>query len=198
MQEIEPDLTPNEMQDNTSATPIQQIQTIDTEISVSEIAQALPPVIKTSFSVFDVQKMEAMFSLKLMSKFMLPQDQINDILFFSTSIQNAKLDIIKQSLQNNYSSEEKIQEICRDIDIVGSAAGLGEKISTHYKRQQYIQTHFDYVQPRRQPIKNAEGIEVAFYMDLPIYETLRRFLADPTLRRYIIKDCIIPAKFSVF
>ena len=175
------------MQDNPVPSPTLLPQPAN--LQISETAQT------SNLSVFDTQKMEGLFSLRLMAKHSLAQEVVDDILNYSQTIHAAKLNVIKASLQKCYINDQNIQDICRDIDILDSATTLGDKIATHYMREQYISMRFDYIKPRRQEIKTED--KISFYYDLPVAETMARFLRDPTLRRYIIKEAGFPARDSV-
>ena len=168
-----------------------------TNLQISETAQTSNPTSSgaQNLSVFDTQRMEGIFALRLMAKHSLAQDVIDDIFNFSQTIHVSKMSLIKTSLQKLYVDDQNIQNICRDIDILDSATTLGDKIATHYMREQYISMRFDYIKPRRQEIKTED--KISFYYDIPVVETMARFLRDPTLRRYIIKEVGFPARDSV-
>ena len=183
------------MQDNAVAFPTLLPQPANLQISETAQTSILTSSGAQNISVFDTQKMEGLFSLRLMAKHSLVQDVIDDILNYSQTIHAARLNVIKDSLQKCYVDDQNIQNICRDIDILDGATTLGDKIATHYMREQYISMRFDYIKPRRQEIKTEES--VSFYYDLPVVETVARFLRDPTLRRYIIKEVGFPTRYSV-
>ena len=62
-----------------------------------------------------------------------------------------------------------------------------KKISTHYKRTQYLKKRFEFVEPIRIEIGKIRD-KVSFYMCLPVKKTLSRLLNDKSLRKYMIND----------
>ena len=145
-------------------------------------------------SVFQIHKLEAMFALKLMAKHMLSQEVVNDIINFSNNIHSSKINVIKTALKRQNVSED-MTNLCEQIDRIEAISGLNDKISTHYKRLQYLKKRFDFVEPRKIEIGRKRG-KVCFYMSLPVTETLSRMLSDKSLRRYIINNLVLPTKES--
>ena len=64
------------------------------------------------------------------------------------------------------------------------------------KREKYIETNFDYIPPVPIPIGKI-GNKMSFFQYLPVKETLRRLVSNPSLRKYIVNYVSFSAEPSV-
>ena len=73
------------------------------------------------------------------------------------------------------------------IKLIDNSVGLNDELLTHYKRQKYLHTHFDFIDPEPIPIGTKNNRTSNLYT-LPIQKTLGRLIRNESLRRYIIKE----------
>ena len=139
----------------------------------------------------NIEQREARFALKLTSKYMLTRDAVADILTFCDEIHASKIDLINEKLEQKFSLEEDIgiRKVTNTICQYDNVIGLKDELSTNYKCDKYLKTHFKLIQPVKVMIENGKG-ESSFYYRLPVIKTLGRLLQDNSLRKYLIQQPI--------
>ena len=135
-----------------------------------------------------IDRVEASFALKVSCKDLLPQDVVNDIFAFCSQIHSMKLEVITSELKELFANKNnvKIQDVTETISLVDHVTGLGNSLTTHYRRDQMLKTKFNFIEPVRVPIgKNDDDVD-CFYYSLPISKTLDRLLSDGSVRSLVI------------
>ena len=80
----------------------------------------------------------------------------------------------------------------RRVDFSNSLKKFDLRINILYRREKFIATNFDYVEPETIPI-DTKKTKLAFFQYLPVKKTIRRTLSDESLRKYIIRDIAFTA-----
>ena len=134
-----------------------------------------------------IEKNEALFALKLSSKYLLPIEVVNEIFSFNKDIHTLKMEFVTSKLKHSFSEEDtlKLCEVTETIDLCNHFAGLGDKLTTNYKREKVLNCRFDFIQPQKVIIGRIKN-EVCFYYSLPIVKTLSRLMNDNSIRDFLI------------
>ena len=142
---------------------------------------------KLSESHSNIERREALFALKLTSKYMLTREAVADILTFCEDIHVSKTELIGEKLTQNFSSPNNIdiQKVTSAIHQYDNVIGLKDQMLTEHKRDKYLKTHFEFLEPVKVLIV-GENNQTSFYYRLPVVKTLNRLLQDKSLRKYLI------------
>ena len=130
-----------------------------------------------------------------MSKDLLPQVLVDNIIKFCESIHSQKLEMISLQLQNRFGHEENIDidKVTENISLFDSVVGLKSELSTNYRRNKHLRSQFKFIDPEPITIAIVDNVRY-FYYYLPVTETLKRLLRDDTLRKFIINDVIVTSQ----
>ena len=180
----------------------------------------LPPIIEDSDSIHDepevqintaeklleqeksamtaLKEMESNFSLKMAAKHCLPVHVINEILQFSECVHSTKIDIIILRLKQNYIRKDTIpvDRVTSDIKLLDNVIGLKEQIATDYKREKYFRRMYEFIEPEKIVLQKP-NIKPSFFYQLPVTESLKRYLKDSSLRRYLICEPVFSNTMNV-
>ena len=134
-----------------------------------------------------IEKNEALFALKLTSKYLLTREAVNDIFSFSRDIHSLKMEFITSKLEQSYLNDDNldISDIKTKIDLLDHIAGFGPDLLTHFKREKILNSHFDFIHPEKRVIGTIKN-EMCFYYYLPVTKTLSRLMRDDSVREFII------------
>ena len=134
-----------------------------------------------------IAKNEALFALKLSSKYLLPREVVSDIFSFYRDSHSLKMEFITSKLNQTYLEEEnlKINHVTETIDLIDHVAGLKENLLTHFKREKILSSHFEFIQPKKVIIGRKKN-ELCFYYSLPVQRTLSRLMKDDSIREFLI------------
>ena len=124
------------------------------------------------------------------AKHTISRDILNDIIQFSERVHSAKLEIMINQLNKDYSDNKDIEKVMEDLEYMDNVLGLKGKLSTHFRREKYIKERFSFIEPERIPIKSRkeEETETSFYYEIDVEKSIERLLNDPTLRKYLIHE----------
>ena len=137
----------------------------------------------------NIEKIEALFALKLTSKHLLSREVVNEVMSFCQNIHETKMSLITHHLKKSLIDENnlKIENVTDTIDFLDSVIGLKEQLSTHYKREKALKHKFSFIEPERVSIGKIRN-QPSFYYYMPVAKTLARLLKDKTLRKHIINS----------
>ena len=137
-----------------------------------------------------IQKMEALFALKLSSKHLLSREVVDDIFSFCQEIHSTKMELLTSQAREKSEDDEKINKTIDTMQLTDNVIGLKDQLSTNYKRDKCLKERFSFIQPEKVHIGVIRDNSSSFYYSLPVRETLGRLLKDKSLRRYIINQPI--------
>lgn len=150
------------------------------------IAQEVPKVdINALHSA--IEKAEASFALKVSSKNLLARHVVDDIFLFCSQIHSMKMEVITNELKEQFPDNNtvKIQDVNETIKLLDHVTGLGNELTTHYRRDKMLKQKYDFIEPVRIPIGKIEEDE-RFYYNLPVSKTVARLLRDNSVRSQVI------------
>ena len=136
-----------------------------------------------------LEQMEAMFALKLVAKYLLTQEAIDDIFAFVENVHKSKVEIITDTLSDTFDEENHVEmkKVIETIGLIDENSGLKEHLRSHYRREKLLKSRYDFIEPLKTPIGTWDN-EPRYYYRFPVSETLRRMLDDESLREKIIHE----------
>ena len=120
-------------------------------------------------------------------KHLMAQEVISEVVSFYQDIHTRKVEFINEQLKKVFCDKDSftIKDVTDSIELIDSSAGLSDQLSTVYRRDKFLKTHFDFIKPQLNPLGNFRGVP-CFYYSLPINRTLSRFLENDTMRRFMV------------
>ena len=131
-----------------------------------------------------LKRNEAMFILKMISKHLLSQSAVDDIVSFAADLHSQKLNVVLDVLNyqlENYIAKSKLQEIDCMIRLIDNVTGMSGSLSSVDSRNNYFKKMFRFIEPVKIELGNNR-FEEAFYFYFPLKETLQRLLEVPEVR----------------
>ena len=142
-----------------------------------------------------LEDMESLFCLKLCSNFHLSQEVIDDIYEYVENIHKKKVEIITETLHDLYVEENyvELKKVTNTIGLIDANSGIKEHLRTAYRRDQYLKSRYNFIEPQPTLIGYWDNIPSTYYR-LPIRQTLQRLLSDNSLREEIIHEPLFSSK----
>ena len=139
--------------------------------------------------------MESLFCLKLCSNFHLSQEVIDNVFEYVENIHKTKVEIISETLHDLYGQENSVEvkKVTNTIGLIDANSGVKEHLRTAYRRDQYLKSRYNFIEPQPTLIGYSGNIPYTYYR-LPIRETLQRLLSDNSLREEIIHEPLFSSK----
>ena len=71
--------------------------------------------------------------------------------------------------------------------MIDNMVGLKNQLSTHFRREKYFKSHFNFLKARKIEIEDEEIEVKKFFYYTPIRDTLQRLMLDPSFKKYMVK-----------